>query len=82
MLCMHDSGTHNSNAAHVAARINHEDDDYDDDVEQFFFFLICTAVQRSRRRGSRGREKMKLDYFYFFNIYFVLILKFEKRRQD
>lgn len=37
---MHDSGTYNSNAAHVAARINHEDDDDYDDVEQFFFMFF------------------------------------------
>lgn len=39
MLCMHHSGSHNSNAAHDNAGINNEGDD-DDDVEQFFLFVF------------------------------------------
>lgn len=54
-----------------------------------FFFFICTAVQKSRRRGSRGRECHNVQrgneaqlLLFFLNIYLVLILKFQKRRQD
>lgn len=83
---MHDSGTYNSNAAHVAAGINHEDDDYDDDVEQFLNVIIIIFflfVQKSRRRGSRGRgcqnvqRENEAQLFCFFYIRFVF-LKFEK----
>lgn len=59
MLCMHDSGTHNSNAAHVAARINREDDDYDDDVEQFFlcFFFNLEKPYKSLGGGEAEEER-------------------------
>lgn len=68
MLCMHDSGSHNSNAAYDNAGINNEGDD-DDDVEQFFLFVfhvwggVCSGTQGRKavskcleRRVKRGRK--------------------------
>lgn len=50
MLCMHDSGSHNSNAAHDNAGINNEGDD--DDVEQFFLFVF--HVPQPYKAWGRG----------------------------
>lgn len=54
----------------------------------FFFFYFFLFVQPYKNLGGgkqRKREKQTKEaqlFLFFKNIYFVLILKFEKRRQD